>query len=277
MHSQSRIHHNLNPPPKKTKNSARTRQHEPQISYTHTQYISKKQRTDAEGFIDRLLESELNWIFVSEKVKRCTHPSIHPPPTHTRTHQSTHPPSPPYSNPPPPPPHQKHHPKQRKTQQDLRLLQREVESGLSGGAVPTLQDDWPLISDVTLSGPDSGDDTGPRPRPPNPVLAAGKAPLRPEGGAGGANRELRAMQLSLDAYVRLLLRRLFYAIPMNVKNIVMGEFRRDLVSLVAERYNEEAKLRSLMSEELWINHKRAQTSERVASLEGVLRKLDQLS
>lgn len=37
-----------------------------------------------------------------------------------------------------------------------------------------------------------------------------------------SHRELRAMQLSLDAYVRLLLRRLFYAVPMNVKNIVMG-------------------------------------------------------
>lgn len=165
------------------------------------------------------------------------------------------------------------------SEKDLHLLQREVETGLSGGAVPTLQDDWPMISEVAIPGPDSGDDHsngGPRVRPPNPVMAGtnGKQSLRPE---TGANRELHAMQLSLDAYVRLLVRRLFYAIPMNVKNIVMGETRRDLVSLVAEKYNEEAKLRSLMSEELWVNHKRSQTQERMKSLETVLHKLDQLS
>lgn len=31
--------------------------------------IQAKKRQDAEGFIERLLESELNWIYVSEKVK----------------------------------------------------------------------------------------------------------------------------------------------------------------------------------------------------------------
>lgn len=99
-----------------------------------------------------------------------------------------------------------------------------------------------MISEVALAGPDTGDEDDPtsssRPRPPNPVMAGG-GKLRPaaDGATAPQSRELRAMQLSLDAYVRLLLRRLFYAIPMNVKNIVMGEFRRDLVSLVAQNYN----------------------------------------
>ena len=138
-------------------------------------------------------------------------------------------------------------------------------------------------------GPDGeGTASVPRPRLSNPVLAGtggagnGKLLHPTAAGEGGgrmssAERELRAMQLSLDAYVRLLLRRLFYAIPMNVKNIVMGEFRKDLVALVARRYTEEAKLRALMSEELWLGHKRVQAQERMASLEGVLASLDQLS
>jgi len=91
------------------------------------------------------------------------------------------------------------------------------------------------------------------------------------------SRELRAMQLALHAYMRLLLRRVFYAVPMNCRNIIMSEFRQDLVHLVAERYNNVVTLRSMMSEELWVNHNRKQRGERKGALEEVLRKLTLLS
>jgi len=85
------------------------------------------------------------------------------------------------------------------------------------------------------------------------------------------------MQLSLDCYVRLLLRRTFYTIPMMVRSMMINEFRQDLVSAIAEKYNDEPRLRTLMLEEMWVNQKRQQEAERQAALEGVLRKMDQLS
>ena len=65
--------------------------------------------------------------------------------------------------------------------------------------------------------------------------------------------------------------------PMNVRNIVMNEFRRDLVALVAEKYNDEPRLRTLMSEELWVHQRRSQHKERQEALEAMLRKLDHLA
>jgi len=90
-------------------------------------------------------------------------------------------------------------------------------------------------------------------------------------------REARMRELALDAYVRLLLRRVFYAIPMNVRNVLLNEFRHDLVSMVAEKYNDEAKLRTVMSEELWKAQERQQRVERKASLTELMKKLDLLS
>lgn len=58
------------------------------------------------------------------------------------------------------------------------------------------------------------------------------------------DRDMRIRQLALDAYVRLMLRRVFYAVPMNVRNIVLNEFRHDLVTMVAQKYNSPAKVRA---------------------------------
>lgn len=90
-------------------------------------------------------------------------------------------------------------------------------------------------------------------------------------------REARMRELALDAYVRLLLRRVFYAIPMNIRSVILDEFRHDLVSMVAEKYNDEAKLRTVMSEELWKAQQRQQRGERKASLTDLMKKLDLLS
>ena len=57
----------------------------------------------------------------------------------------------------------------------------------------------------------------------------------------------------------------------------MPLFTTHIHSLVAEKYNDEAKLRTLMSEELWLGHRRQQRSERKEALLEVLRKLDHLS
>jgi hypothetical protein len=197
-------------------------------------FIQVAKLKDVEALIQRLLEAELNWVFVSEK--------------------------------------------------DLRNIQKEVEAGLNGHPI-SHEDDLPLMihreEDMGAAGARVAPESGNGSRP-----SAGAAPGTTAGGgvAGnrlrpeeGTNRDLRVMQLSLDAYVRLLLRRVFYAVPMNVRNIIMNEFRRDLGALVAEKYNDEPRLRTLMSEELWINQKRQQHVERQKALEGVLRKLDQLS
>jgi predicted GTPase len=90
-------------------------------------------------------------------------------------------------------------------------------------------------------------------------------------------REARMRELALDAYVRLLLRRVFYAVPMNIRSVILDEFRHDLVSMVAEKYNDEAKLRTLMSEELWKAQQRQQRGERKASLTDLMKQLDLLS
>lgn len=42
-------------------------------------------------------------------------------------------------------------------------------------------------------------------------------------------RESKIRELALDAYVRLMLRRVFYAVPMNVRNLLVTEFRKDIV------------------------------------------------
>jgi hypothetical protein len=90
-------------------------------------------------------------------------------------------------------------------------------------------------------------------------------------------REARMRELTLDAYVRLMLRRVFYAVPMNIRNVMLNEFRHELVSMVAEKYNDEAKLRTVMSEELWRVQQRQQRTERKESLTDLLHKLDLLS
>jgi hypothetical protein len=91
------------------------------------------------------------------------------------------------------------------------------------------------------------------------------------------DRDTRIRQLALDAYVRLMLRRVFYAVPMNVRNVVLNEFRRDLVSVAAEKYNSEHKLKAVMSEEIWLGQLRHHRQERKTYLEGVLAKLDRLA
>jgi hypothetical protein len=180
-----------------------------------------KKRTEAETLITRLLESELNWIFVNEV--------------------------------------------------DLQRIQKEVEAGLLHPAAAERRrgsveaDLWGVedpsqVPEASTEGAGLG------------IGRTGKPLLQSE-----ESRELKAMQLALHAYMRLLLRRIFYAVPMNCRNVIMNEFRQDLVHLVAEKYNDEAKLRTLMSEELWINHKRQQRGERRGALEEVLRKLDMLS
>lgn len=89
--------------------------------------------------------------------------------------------------------------------------------------------------------------------------------------------ELQAMQSCLHQYVHLLLRRMFYAVPMNTRNVMINEFRDDVLSVVTGKYNEETKLRALMSEELWAGHSRQQQAVRRSALEEVMNKLDLLS
>lgn len=177
-----------------------------------------RKRSEAEGLITRLLESEVNWICVNDV--------------------------------------------------DLQRIQKEVEAGLAQPGHERRKsveaelwgEDPSAVPEMGTEGAGLG------------IGKSGKPLLQTE-----ESRELRAMQLALHAYVRLLLRRIFYAVPMNVRNVIMNEFRQDLVHLVAEKYNDEAKLRTLMSEEMYINHKRAQRGERKMALEDMLRKLDLLS
>ena len=42
-------------------------------------------------------------------------------------------------------------------------------------------------------------------------------------------RETKIRQLAVDAYIRLMLRRVFYAVPMNIRHLLITEFRKDLV------------------------------------------------
>ena len=48
-------------------------------------------------------------------------------------------------------------------------------------------------------------------------------------------------------------------------------------SLVAEKYNDENKLRTVMSEEIWLGQLRQYRNERRIALQGVLQKIDRLS
>lgn len=91
------------------------------------------------------------------------------------------------------------------------------------------------------------------------------------------SRELQVMQCTLHYYVQLLLRRVFYAIPTNTRNVMINEFRHDLMSVVAAKYNDDIKLRALMSEELWAEQSRQQRAMRKAALEEVMGRLDLLS
>ncbi len=182
--------------------------------------IQQSKVKEVEALIDRLLEAELNWVFVSEK--------------------------------------------------DLRQLKKEVEAGLNGQQPSNHLDE--LISEHVVASPAVGKETTTGSAA--PVTLPARRGLRPE---EGMNRELRAMQLSLDAYVKLLLKRVFYVIPANVRNLILNEFRRDLVALVAEKYNDEPKIRTLMCEELWVGQKRLQEKTRGQALETVLSKMDLLS
>ena len=157
---------------------------------------------------------------------------------------------------------------------DLKRIQKEVEAGL---AQQQQQQAGQYGRSKSVEAELWGEDLGGVPEMSTEGAGLGL-------GMGGRpllqsedSRELRAMQLALHAYIRLLLRRIFYAVPMNVRNVIMNEFRQDLVQLVAEKYNDEAKLRTLMSEEMWVNHKRQQRGERRTALEDMLRKLDLLS
>ncbi len=91
------------------------------------------------------------------------------------------------------------------------------------------------------------------------------------------SRELQVMQCTLHYYVQLLLRRVFYAIPTNTRNVMINEFRHDLMSVVAAKYNDDIKLRALMAEELWAEQSRQQRAMRKAALEEVMGRLDLLS
>ena len=107
--------------------------------------IQTAKRTEAETLITRLLEAELNWVFVSDT--------------------------------------------------DLLRIQKDVEVGIAGGPVPKHDADlWSL---------DEPEATNTEAKPKKIVTD------------DQSNKELKAMQLALDAYVRLLLRRIFYAVPMN--------------------------------------------------------------
>lgn len=106
--------------------------------------IQAQKRTEAETLISRLLEAELNWVFVTDT--------------------------------------------------DLIRIQKDVEMGISGGPVPKQDADLWSMDEPETAGANKA----------KKILTDDLA-----------NKELKAMQLALDAYVRLLLRRLFYAVPMN--------------------------------------------------------------
>ena len=187
--------------------------------------LLERKKLDSRRVLDRIINSEINWVFVNEA--------------------------------------------------DLNAIEREVAlnmTGKTGGglgvhkAAPTFAEPhdpsthWSAeLSKVV--GPDELRGV---------ALAAPLAQLDPD-------RDMRIRQLALDAYVRLMLRRVFYAVPMNVRNVVLNEFRRDVVSMVAERYNTEHKLKAVMSEEIWLGQLRQHRQERKASLEGVLARIDRLS
>lgn len=91
------------------------------------------------------------------------------------------------------------------------------------------------------------------------------------------SRDAHTRELALDAYVRLMLRRAFYAVPMSIRNVILSEFRGDLVSMVAEKYNDETRLRTVLSEEMWLAQQRQQRQERKVWLTDLVAKLDLLS
>lgn len=178
-----------------------------------------RKRTEAEALIGRLLDSELNWIFVNEV--------------------------------------------------DLQRIQKEVELGLQQPGT-----DRQRSVESELWGEDAAEvpETATEGASVLGVSRTGKPLLQSED-----SRELRAMQLALHSYLRLLLRRVFYSVPMNVRNVMMNEFRQDIVTLVATHYNNTDRLRTLLHEEMWVNHQRKQRGEQQTALEDVLHKLDLLS
>jgi hypothetical protein len=188
--------------------------------------VQMDKRGESETLIQRLLEAEVNWIFVHEV--------------------------------------------------DWMGIQKEMEKGMiSGGAATAAvaaaakrEQAMDLWGDMGESGEEHEQEAGAGAG----TTKANKPFLQTE-----TSRELKAMQHALHSYVRLLLRRVFYAVPMNARNVMMNEFRQDLVHLIAEKYNDEVKLRSLMSEELWVGQSRQQRAERKDALEQVLKKLDVLA
>lgn len=162
--------------------------------------VQATKRTEGEALIQRLLEAELNWLFVDDV--------------------------------------------------DGAKIQQEAQKTLLGGGG----------KDMELWGMDEEDSAAKN----GPKLTA-------------QNRELKAMQCALHYYVMLLLRRTFYAVPMATRNIMVNEFRADLVTMVTERYNDELKLKTLLAEELWLGQSRAQRAERKGALEEAMKKLDLLS
>jgi len=205
--------------------------------------VQQEKMKVADELIDRLLEAELNWVFIREK--------------------------------------------------DMHLLQKEVETGLGVSTHPQQKmHEWSLIAEGGAESKTSGSSNSSSninalftslegtaaaasssSSLARPTVPAASSVLRP----AGLSQEVRAMQLSLDGYVRLLLCRNFYAIPMNVRNIIVNEFRQGFVATVAEKYNDEQRLRMLMLEEMWVNQKRQQDAQRQVDLEGILLKMDQLS
>jgi len=180
--------------------------------------VQAAKKEEAEGLVGRLLEAELNWIFVDEVDMAFI---------------------------------------VQETEKDVAASERGGKAGRRTEA----DDMWEGL------GGEGGGEGGGVGRG-----KSGKMFLQSD-----HSRDLQTMQCTLHYYVRLLLRRVFYAIPMGTRNVMINEFRHDLVSVVAAKYNDDIKLRALMSEELWAGQSRQQRAVRKAALEGVMSKLDLLS
>lgn len=178
--------------------------------------------TESQKVLDRVIKSEINWIFVNEA--------------------------------------------------DLNAIEREVAlnmAGKTGGGLGSGKA-VPLQDRAGMHGPHWSSDL-------SQVVSQAEMDGSQSISYMDPSRDARIRELALDAYVRLMLRRVFYAVPMNIRNVMLNEFRRDLVSMVAEKYNEEAKLRTVMSEEIWLGQLRQHRQGRKVSLVDVLTKLDRLS
>lgn len=91
-----------------------------------------------------------------------------------------------------------------------------------------------------------------------------------------SERDIENFQATLDTFIRFFTRRLFYTVPMNIRNVILSEFRKDMVEVVVSKYNNDDKMRTLMSVELWLDQLQSQRSEKKAALIEVLSKLDLL-